>query len=113
MAWTALYADIALTSSLVLADLGEQGRTREQKRYAAALAGNLALNAGWSVLFFTSKQVRPACVDAVALAVSSADLVRRAARTSPERGVLLAPYAAWTGFAAGLTGAIARLNPRR
>lgn len=113
VAWTALYADIALTSSLVLADLGEQGRTREQKRYAAALAGNLALNAGWSVLFFTRKQVRPACVDAVALAVSSADLVRRAARTSPERGVLLAPYAAWTGFAAGLTGAIARLNPRR
>lgn len=97
----------------MLADLGEQGRTREQKRYAAALAGNLALNAGWSVLFFTRKQVRPACVDAVALAVSSADLVRRAARTSPERGVLLAPHAAWTGFAAGLTGAIARLNPRR
>ncbi|CAM2864285.1 MULTISPECIES: tryptophan-rich sensory protein [Dermacoccus] len=113
VAWTALYAGIAPTSSLVLAEIGEQGRTREQKRYAAALAGNLALNAGWSVLLFTRKQVRPACVDAVALAVSSADLVRCAARTSPERGVLLAPYAAWTGFAAGLTGALARLNPRR
>lgn len=113
VAWTALYADIALTSSLVLADLGEQGRTREQKAYAAALAGNLVLNAGWSVLFFDRKKLRPACLEAVALAVSSADLVRRAGAHTPERGVALAPYAAWTGFAAVLNGAIARLNPRR
>lgn len=113
LAWTALYTDIAAVSSLTLADLGEQDKTSEQRAYAAALAANLALNAGWSVLFFNRKALRPAAVDAALLAVSSADLVRRAAAQAPEKGAALAPYAAWTGFAAVLFGAIARLNPRR
>ncbi|MFR9914545.1 tryptophan-rich sensory protein [Corynebacterium striatum] len=45
-----------------------------------------------------------------ALAASSADLVRRAWKSAPERGVLLAPYAAWAGFATVLSVEIARLN---
>lgn len=113
VAWTALYADIALVGALSLADLGEKEQPREQKAYAVALAGNLALNAGWSVLFFDRKKVRWALAESVLLAASSADLVRRSAQVSPEKGAALAPYAAWTGFAAVLTGAIARLNPRR
>ena len=47
------------------------------------------------------------------LAASSADLVRRAHKASPEKGVVLAPYAAWTGFATVLSAVIARRNPGR
>ena len=43
---------------------------------------------------------------------SSADLVRRAWKSAPERGALLAPYAVWTGFATVLSAEIARLNRR-
>lgn len=108
--WTALYADVAVVSALTLADLAETGRKDEQRSYAAALAANLVLNAGWSALFFGAKRLRLSTVEAAALAASSADLVRRAASVSPEKGVALAPYAAWTAFALALTVEIARRN---
>ena len=111
LVWTLLYADIAVISALVLADLGEEGRQEEQRAYAIALAVNLALNAGWSWVFFRGHRLGPATIVAALLAVSSADLARRAAKVSPQRGVLLAPYAAWTGFATVLTAAIAARNP--
>ncbi|MEX3510153.1 tryptophan-rich sensory protein [Kocuria carniphila] len=113
VAWTALYADIAAIGSLSIADLGEQGRTKEQRAYVAALATNLVLNAGWSILFFDRKQLGPAAVESIALAASTADLVRRSGKVSMEKGVVLAPYAGWTAFAAVLTGTIRALNPRR
>lgn len=108
--WTALYADIAAVSALSLADLAETGRDDEHAAYGRALAANLALNAGWSVVFFRGHRPVPATVVAAALAASSADLVRRSWRVSPEKGAVLAPYAAWTGFATVLTAAIARRN---
>lgn len=113
VAWTALYADIAAMGSLSIADLGEQGRKKEQQQYVAALAINLALNAGWSILFFDRKKLGLATVESIALAASSADLVRRSGKVSREKGFVLAPYAGWTAFAAVLTGTIRALNPRR
>ncbi|QMS56215.1 tryptophan-rich sensory protein [Kocuria varians] len=113
VAWTALYADIAAVGSLSIADLGEQGRKDEQRAYITALGTNLVLNAGWSVLFFDRKRLTAASVEAGLLALSTADLVRRSAAVSPEKGVVLSPYAAWTGFAAVLSTTIRALNPRR
>ena len=113
VAWTALYADIAAVGSLSIADLEEQGRTREKRAYIAALGVNLVLNAGWSVLFFDRKRLTAASVESVLLAASSADLVRRTAKVSPEKGVVLSPYAAWTGFASVLSTTIRAINPRR
>ncbi|MDO4918923.1 tryptophan-rich sensory protein [Kocuria sp.] len=113
VAWTALYADIAAIGSLSIADLGEQGRTDEQRAYATALGVNLALNAGWSVLFFNRKRLGAAAVESVLLAVSSADLVRRSAKISPEKAVVLSPYAGWTAFASVLSTTLRGLNPRR
>lgn len=49
---------------------------------------------------------------ASALAVSSADLVRRVWKSAPERGVVFALYAAWTGFATLLSAETARRNRR-
>lgn len=113
VAWTALYADIAAIGSLTIADLGEQGRTKEKRGYIAALATNLGLNAGWSILFFDRQKLGPAAVESIALAASTADLVRRSGKVSKEKAVVLAPYAGWTAFAAVLTGTIRALNPRR
>lgn len=110
VAWTALYADIAAIGALSIADLGELGREREQRAYAMALGTNLVLNAGWSVLFFNRRMLTAATAEAVLLAASSADLVRRSVRVAPEKGAILAPYAGWTAFAAVLSGTIRRLN---
>ncbi|WP_178945356.1 tryptophan-rich sensory protein [Kocuria sp. TGY1127_2] len=108
--WTTLYADIAAINALTIADLLENDDRPGARRHAAALGVNLALNAGWPGMFFRSKKPAFSTVWAAALTASSIDLVRRAHRSSPERGVLLAPYAAWSGFATVLNGAIARLN---
>ena len=40
-------------------------------------------------------------------------VVEKARDTAVERGVALAPYAAWTGLATALSGSIARLNRDR
>lgn len=113
VAWTALYADIAVVGALSLADLAETGRADERRRYVVALGTNLGLNAAWSGIFFTAQRLRPAAVESVLLAASSADLVRRSWQVSPQKGKTLLPYAGWTAFAAVLTGEIARRNPRR
>ncbi|GAB3622665.1 hypothetical protein GCM10027418_07470 [Mariniluteicoccus endophyticus] len=110
VAWTALYADIAVVGALSLADLAETGRHDERRRFVAALAANLVLNAGWSAVFFRGRNLPASTAVAVALAASSADLVRRAGSVSPEKGVVLSPYAAWTTFAAVLTAEITRRN---
>lgn len=113
IAWTALYADIAVTQSLVIADHLDAEDARSARADALALSANLVLNASWSGLFFRSRRPVLSTVVAGALAVSSADLVRRAWVSAPERGVLLSPYAGWTAFATVLNAAIARRNPQK
>jgi tryptophan-rich sensory protein len=110
--WTALYADIAATSAATVTKLEREGLHDEARVYRRALAANLVLNTGWSWLFWRARRLDVAAVEAALLAVSSADLARRAAAGSPRRGVVLAPYAVWTGFAAVLSAAVARRNPR-
>lgn len=106
LAWTSLYIDIATVVGQSLADLERQGKTSEYRALRQSLAANLALNAGWSALFFKGKQSGAATFEAAALAVSSADLVRRSMAVDSRRGAFLSPYAAWTAFATVLTGAI-------
>ncbi len=108
--WTALYADIAAINSLVLADHVEAEDHTAARKHAGALGLNLVLNAGWCGLFFRSRRTGLAAAWAGALALSSADLVRRAWKSTPERGAVLSPYAAWTGFATLLSSEIARRN---
>jgi len=110
VAWTALYADIAVTSALTVATLRRQGRTAEATRFAAALAANLAVNATWSWVFFRWHRLASAAGVAGLLALSSADLVRRSAPVSPAVAGALTPYPAWCGFATVLSTAIWRRN---
>jgi len=107
--WTTLYTDIAVTSAIVLDRLGREDPA-VATAYRRALAINLVLNTSWSWVFFKGHQLGPAIVVAAALAVSSTDLARRAARAGRPAAAALAPYAAWCSFATILTAAIWRRN---
>lgn len=125
LVWTALYADLAVTSAAALDSAAEHDRAanspdparkdhrRELRSYRGALAANLVLNASWSWFFWRSRRPWLATAEAAVLAASSADLVRRTYRLNRVAGASLAPYAAWCGFATVLSSAIARLNPAR
>src|SRR3954470_8401199 len=52
LVWTPLYADLAVTSARALDALDDRGRAA----YRRALGANLALNAGWNVLFFKARR---------------------------------------------------------
>lgn len=106
VAWTVLYADIAAVGALMMAD----ATPAERRSTGAALGINLAINALWPAWFFTQRKQGVATGWAAVLALSSADLVRRAYRSAPQRGIVLAPYALWTGFATVLSATIARKN---
>ena len=103
--WTVLYTGIAWAAGEVLTRGGSA-------RFARAYAVNLALNAGWTPLFFRAHRPWWAAAESAVLTASSADLVRRAATVSRPAAAVLAPYAAWTAFATALSAAIARRNPR-
>ena len=52
LAWTSLYADLAVTSAVTLDDLADDGDHEQRQRYLAALGANLVLNGGWSWIYF-------------------------------------------------------------
>ena len=110
IAWTALYVDIAVTSAAAIDRFRADGEDAKARGYIAALGTNLVLNAGWSWVFFKRNKLGPSVVAAAELAVSSADLARRAADADPKLGAALAPYPLWCGFATVLSGDIWRLN---
>ena len=110
IAWTTLYVDIAATSAAAIERFRADGDDAKARAYTAALGSNLVLNAGWSWLFFKAHKLGPSAVAAGALAVSSADLARRAGDADPKLGVALAPYPLWCSFATLLSTSIWRLN---
>ncbi|MDN4644407.1 TspO/MBR family protein [Arthrobacter sp. PsM3] len=115
--WTALYADLAVTTAVALNSQeagdtpGNETREQQLRAYRGALAANLVLNAAWSWLFWRARRPWLAAAECAVLAASSADLVRRTHQLNRAAGVALAPYALWCGFATVLSTAIARLNP--
>jgi benzodiazapine receptor len=110
IAWTALYVDIAATSAAVIDRFRAEGEQAKARGYIAALGTNLVLNAGWSWVFFGKRRLAPAAVTAAVLAVSSADLARRAADADAKYGAALAPYPLWCTFATVMSTEIWRLN---
>ena len=110
IAWTTLYVDIAATSAAAIERFRAEGQDGKARAYIAALGANLALNAGWSWVFFKMNKLGPSVVAAAALAASSADLTRRAADADPKFGAALAPCPLWCGFATVMTADIWRLN---
>ncbi len=111
--WTSLYALITTAAAATIADAREAGRNDDADRFERALAANLSLNASWSGVFFRGHAPVPATLVAALLALSSADLARRAAPYGPGKAAALGAYAAWCGFATVLSSAIAVKNRRR
>ncbi|MEW2414953.1 TspO/MBR family protein [Streptomyces sp. NPDC046866] len=105
--WTPLYASLAFAFGHAL------GRSRgpERAKTVAGFAANLALNAGWSWLFFGCRSPRAALAGILLLDLGNAGLIRRTARTDPTAARVLLPYAAWCAFATALNASISRRNP--
>jgi tryptophan-rich sensory protein len=110
--WPVLYADIAATSSATLDELERQGRSDEKRAYTTALAANLVLNGSWSWLFFNRGWLGTSAIAAGLLAVSSADLTRRAVAVQGAKAAPLAAYPAWCAFATVLSTHIWLINRR-
>jgi len=108
--WPLLYADIAVVSAATIDELGERGARQEAQTFTRLLALNLLLNGSWSWLFFNRRQLGPSAVLAGALAVSSADLTRRAVRVNGAPAKALWPYPLWCAFATALSSRIWWLN---
>ena len=112
IAWTTLYADIAVTSATAIDRLRAAGRHHEARNYVVALATNLFLNAGWSWVFFKYQKLGAAAVGAALLTASTADLARRTAAADPRAGAALLPYPLWCCFATVMSVHIWVLNRR-
>lgn len=104
--WTSLYALIAIAAARTLKRLPPAERRRFWRTYVT----NLALNAGWTGVFFAARRPGLALVEIAALNSSNVALLRQAWRTDRLAGVALLPYVAWTGFATVLNGSIAARN---
>lgn len=91
-------AELAVISALIVADAGEAGLERERRDYGIALATHLALAATWSVARFRLGHAGLTRALGAARTGSALELARRGRRSSPERGVALSVYAAWTGI---------------
>jgi len=108
--WPLLYADIAGVSAAAIDELDARGDREQLRAFSGLLALNLLLNGSWSWLFFNRRQLGASAVVAGALAVSSADLTRRAVRVrgAPARGAVAYPL--WCAFATALSSRIWWLN---
>jgi tryptophan-rich sensory protein len=104
--WNPLYALIAYGGARALTSADGA----ERDALTRTLAANLALNAAWPALFFRARSPRLALAEIIVLNASNLMLVRQAARADRTAGLLLVPYAAWTGFATALNASIARKN---
>jgi tryptophan-rich sensory protein len=110
LAWTSLYADIAVTSAVAIDRLRVSGQRTALRHYVGALSTNLLLNAGWSWLFFRYRKLGLSALGAAVLTISTADLNRRTAQAAPGAGTVLLPYSFWCAFASLMSYRIWQLN---
>ena len=110
LVWTPLYADIAVTGAAALTALEEEGRTAEAGALRRSLGLNLALNTGWSVLFWRSRRPWLSTVWCGVLAGQGLLVARRLRQVDPALQLAWAPYPAWCVFATTLNASIARRN---
>lgn len=106
--WAMLFAAMAYAAFRIASrPAGSPGRVAA----LAAFHVQLVLNALWSWLFFGLRSPGLASLDIAALLAAILVTARLFWRLDRPAGALLAPYAAWVGYAAYLTLAVWRLNP--
>jgi tryptophan-rich sensory protein len=105
--WTGLYALIAGSGARVYRAPASPERTR-----ALVLWGTqLALNAGWSAIFFGARKPKLALAELGVLLAAIAGYAHQARRVDRAAAWMIAPYFAWTAFAGVLNAGIVRRNP--
>lgn len=82
----------------------------KRRRVVAVFYINLALNVGWSLLFFRLRRPDLALIEVLALWASILILMIMAWSYSRASSWLLLPYLTWVSFAAFLNFTIVRLN---
>jgi benzodiazapine receptor len=107
LAWTPLYAAIAVAGARALHRAPESERGQLASRFLL----DLALNAAWTPLFFRARRPRAALAEIACLDIANAALIRQVRRADHGAAALLLPYACWTAFATALNAEIVRLNP--
>ncbi|MFF7967710.1 cytochrome d ubiquinol oxidase subunit II [Streptomyces sp. NPDC007903] len=104
--WTPLYASVAVAGGRAL----NAARGPERKALAGEFAANLALNAGWSNLFFRLRSPLAGLAGTLLLDASNIRLLARVARTDRKAAATLLPYAAWCAYATCLNASIVARN---
>ncbi len=105
--WTLLYALMGVSLYLIW----RAGRgDRDNRATLLLFAVQLALNAGWSFLFFSFQAPGPALVEIVLLWLAIAATITVARHLSRLAALLLVPYLLWVSFAFALNAAVWRLN---
>lgn len=105
--WTILYALMGLSAYLVY----EKGPKRKEVRVALAVfAGQLVLNALWSIIFFGAHQILGAAVLIVALWAMILVTIWLFSGISKAAAYLLVPYILWVSFATVLNISLYVLN---
>ncbi len=104
--WSILYAMMAVSAWLVWRRAEFEGA----RVALAVFAVQLALNLGWSGVFFRLKQPGWAFAEIVLLWLVIAATIVRFRRISATAASLLVPYLLWVSFATALNAAIWRLN---
>jgi translocator protein len=106
--WTSLYLAMGVALLDVL-------RARRDASGGVWLAGvlfglQLALNLGWSWLFFGRRDPQAALVEIALLHLAITATILAFGRIRPRAALLLLPYLAWVSFAAVLNAEVVRLN---
>lgn len=104
--WTGLYGAMAGSAWLV----SRAEASDRQRRALKLFAGQLALNAVWTPLFFGAKAPAVALVEITALLVAVVATTGASFAVRPAAGALLVPYAGWVAFATVLNASIVVLN---
>ena len=104
--WTALYILMAVAAWLAW----RSASWRAARPALMLFALQLALNLGWSLLFFGARWIGGALVEVVLLWFAIAATIAAFRRHSQWAGILMMPYIAWVTFATALNFAIWRLN---
>jgi tryptophan-rich sensory protein len=105
--WTLLYASMGVAAALIS---GSDADRHAVRRAEAVFAAQLALNTGWSFLFFGKRSPFVALIEIMLLWSAIMATILLFARISRPAALLLLPYLLWTTFAAVLNFSIWRLN---
>ena len=104
--WSVLYTMMAVSAWLVW----RSGPFRSTRLPLGLFGVQLALNLGWSLIFFGLRNPGPAFAEIVALWLSILATIVAFWRVRPLAGAILIPYLCWVSFASALNFAIWRLN---